>query len=83
MEEKNAPKHIADGPSFILDADQWHEDGYVIKDNLVIPYFVDRKDPQSGTGKGATIEEFLADPEVKDRAKEWVKGLLRKVSRET
>jgi hypothetical protein len=74
---ENAPEHIPDGSSLIVDADQWHEDGYVIKENLVVPYFVDMKDPQSGMGKGAVIEEFLADPEVKVRAKEWVRGLLR------
>lgn len=61
---------------YIIEADQWHEDGYFFENNLVYSYFTDRKDPQHGVSAGRSIEDFLADPGVENGAKTWLNELL-------
>lgn len=58
----NLIEPIPDGISFIESADQWHEDGYVFKDDLVYSYFIDRKDPQTGAGEGRCVTDFWMIP---------------------
>jgi len=68
--------HLREGAEILVDANQWGEDGYRVRDNKIMSYFVDRKDPQCGEGKGMTLEEFLKRTDVDIRIKEWAKSIV-------
>lgn len=78
----NKRYNIPDGCYCFIDADQWHEDGYIMRNNLICTYYEDRKDPQIDVGKGVDCDVFIADPIADEKAKNWLKELTVKYSRQ-
>ncbi len=64
--------------TFLEDVDQWHKTGYTLEGNLIYSYFVDRKDPQYEIDNGVTLDAFLANPSISEKAKKWLKELMKK-----
>ncbi len=67
---------IPNDRSYLINADQWSEDGYVTKNNRVYKYELDRKEQSYLLGSSWSIEEFLSDSDISADARSWLKGLL-------
>ena len=72
--------NIPDGTKFLEEADQWHEISYTISNNMVCMESIDRKDPQHITGEPQSFDEFLTDPSVKERPKDWLREIIAQYS---
>lgn len=68
---------IPDGSRLELRADQWYEEGYVIRGNHICFYSEDRKDPTSYESSGEPLEMFLARSTADEKVKQWVRDLIR------